>query len=766
MRHSSIPLILALLVVSVLSVGCNKNPEVRKQKYLESGDRYFEKAKYREAAIQYSNAIQVDSRFAEAHYKLAQTELKLQQWLGAYRELGRTLELQPENYPAHIDIANLLISGHDLKQAQEHTDFLLARQPNNALVHVAVANLLSAQGDLNGATTEIQKAISLDPSRSESYVDFALLQMRMNQPDGAEANLKKAIELAPKAMNPLLSLGGFYQSRGRLPEAEEKFKQAMAIDPKSVDPRAALGRLYLAEGKKDEAESLLKQSKEDLADNSVGYRLLGDFYFAIGELDKATNEYASLYHDHPKDLLVKKNYIQMLILKSRLDDARKLNDEILKQNGKDTEALVYRGEIQIKDGHANEALDTLQAALKNEPDNGVAHYQLGIAFDQVGNIAQAENEWRNAVRVAPNLVEAQRALASVALSRNDMPALEEAASQVVALQPTSPDGYALLAVSAMNQKQFPRAEQQIQKAIDVAPKSSIGYIQLGNLKLLQKQLPEAEKAYQQALDRDPASADALSGLMNVYISQKQVDKAVTVANAQIAKAPNSSPLYDLLGTLLFNNKKDLDGAEMALKKSAELDKGNADALVKLGQVQIAKGAVDQAIATYQNSIKDNPKEASFYILMGELYESKQQWDQAKGAYQKALEIRPDNPLASNNLAYVMVETGGNVDVALSLAQAGRRGMPDSPNAADTLGWVYFQKGAYKSAIDLFQEAIKLTEKNKIADDPTVHYHLGLAYQKDNQPALARQHLERVLKINPNYTSAADVRKALSQLKSS
>ena len=74
-----------------------------------------------------------------------------------------------------------------------------------------------------------------------------------------------------------------------------------------------------------------------------------------------------------------------------------------------------------------------------------------------------------------------------------------------------------------------------------------------------------------------------------------------------------------------------------------------------------------------------------------------------------------------------------MDVALSWLRLGRRGMPDSPNAADTLGWVYFQKGAYKSAIDLFQEAIKLTEKNKTADDPTVHYHLGLAYQKDNQP---------------------------------
>ena len=134
-------------------------------------------------------------------------------------------------------------------------------------------------------------------------------------------------------------------------------------------------------------------------------------------------------------------------------------------------------------------------------------------------------------------------------------------------------------------------------------------------------------------------------------------------------------------------------------------------------------------------------------------------------YQQTLDIQADNPLAANNLAYVILQQGGNVDVALDMAQKARRGMPDSPNAADTLGWVYYQKGVYHSAIDLFQESLRLTEKKGGVDDPTVHYHLGLAYQRTNQPTLARQQLERVLKISPNYHNAAGVRKALSELRS-
>ena len=382
MRHFSLlRLILSLALTATFFVGCSRDSNVRKQKYQESGQRYFDKGKYREASIQFSNAIQVDAHYADAHYQLAQAYLKLQDWPRAYQELVRTVELQPENYKAHIDLANLLTAGRDLKQAQEHTDLLLEKNPNDPQTHVAIANLLAAHADFPAAIKEIQKAIALAPDRADSYTNLALLQMRINQPDAAEANFKKAVGLNPKAMNAQLALGSYYQSRSRFADAEQQFRRAIDADPKSADPRAALARLYMAQGKKAETEDFLKQVKRDLPENSAGYRMLGDFYFAAGDLDKAIAEYGSLHQNHPRDLQVKKNYVQLLILKGRLDEARNLNDEVLKANANDTEALVYRGQIQVRDGHARDAAETLENALKNDPDNGVAHYHLGIAFD-------------------------------------------------------------------------------------------------------------------------------------------------------------------------------------------------------------------------------------------------------------------------------------------------------------------------------------------------------------------------------------------------
>lgn len=760
-RGSALRLSVLCALIAFLLVGCSRDPNVRKQKYVESGDRYFAKEKYREAAIQYSNAVQVDPRFALAHYKLGETFVKLQQWMRAAQELSRAVELNPDNYSAQVDLANLLISGHDLKDAETHLNILRAKQPNSPETHEAWANYYSAQNNLGSAIQEMQQGIAADPNRSESYLNLALLQIRANLPN-AETNFKKAAELDPKAMNAQLALGGFYQSQNRLAEAEQQFHHAITVDPSDPAPRQALVRLLMAEGKKDEIESFLRQTKSDLSNNSVGYRMLGDYYFASGDLDKATTEYASLYDQHPRDPQVKKNYIQLLILKNRLDDASKLNNEILKSEPHDVDALVYKGQIQLRQNDAAGAVESLQAALRNDPDNAVAHYQLGVAFAQQNDLSRAESEWRNAIQLQPTLTDAQRALARLEISRGDADGLLATAQQMITTQPYSADGYLLRSVAETNRQQYSDAENDLQKAVQLAPTSPLPYVQMGDIHLLRKQYPDAEKSFQQALDKDPGSSEGLSGLMNTYVAMKQPDKALAAVNAQLTKSPNNSNFYDLLGTALFDSKKDMKGAEAALRKAIELDKNNSDALVKLGKVQVAEGATDQALATYQQSIKDNPREVSFYILAGELFESKNRWDDAKSMYQQALNIQPDNPAACNNLAYVILQKGGNLDIALAMAQTARRGMPESPNAADTLGWAYFQKGVYQSAIDMFEESLRLNQKHGGTEDPIVHYHLAMAYEKTNQPTLARQQLERALKISPDNE---DARKALQQLRS-
>jgi len=316
----------------------------------------------------------------------------------------------------------------------------------------------------------------------------------------------------------------------------------------------------------------------------------------------------------------------------------------------------------------------------------------------------------------------------------------------------------------MMRGQFPPAEMDARKAIQLAPQAAVGYLQMARLTMLQRKLSDSESWYKQALSHEPSSVDSLRGLMQLYVAEKQVDKAVVAAKAQVALSPNNSMFYDLLGSVLME-KKDYKSAETALEKAIELDKHNAEAFALLGKTQVSANDNGAAIQTLNDGLKENPNVAELHIMLGETYERTHDLEKAKAAYQNALQIRRDDPEASNNLAYVLLETGGNADLALQLARTARRGLPERSNVADTLGWAFYQKGVYRSAIEMFQEAIKLSAKNREPDSADYHYHLGLAYAKSEQPVLAKQHLERVLKIDPKYPDAEDVKKQLAQLRS-
>jgi tetratricopeptide (TPR) repeat protein len=268
---------------------------------------------------------------------------------------------------------------------------------------------------------------------------------------------------------------------------------------------------------------------------------------------------------------------------------------------------------------------------------------------------------------------------------------------------------------------------------------------------------EAEKYYEQALDRNANEFQSLAGIVNILTSQKQLAKAIERVQTQAAKVPNSDAIYTLLGGLQVANQ-DLTGAEASVGKAVQLNPSNQDAVVLLSKVEMARGEGDKALATAYRSIANNPKQVAAYFFAGTMEELRGNTLKAEEVYRKALEIEPNYAPAANNLAYLMLQNGEDINAALALAQIARQKMPDSTSAADTLAWVYYQKGLYDLAADLFQEALK-----KAPDNPTYHYHLGMVYQKQNNKAAARKHLQRALQLNPNYPAGGQIRQVLSQM---
>src|SRR5882724_6948429 len=105
------PILLCLLLLAA-GASCSRDPNVIKLRYLNNGNKYFEKGKYKEASIMYRTALQKDAKFGEAYYRLALTDLKSQQPISAVQSLRRAVELLkpgPERTDARIKLADVYL---------------------------------------------------------------------------------------------------------------------------------------------------------------------------------------------------------------------------------------------------------------------------------------------------------------------------------------------------------------------------------------------------------------------------------------------------------------------------------------------------------------------------------------------------------------------------------------------------------------------------------------------------------------------------------
>ena len=752
--HSKRLLSTGLLVLVGFVLSCERNPGIQRQKFFESGNRYLESEKFTEAALEFSNAVQIDPRFASGHFKLGECYLRLQRYPEAYRELQRTLELDPSNGKAALDLGLLFIAAHSYEQAEGTAVELLKHNPTSSDAHLLLSELYRAQGKLDPALKEIREAILLDPRQPQLYVQLGTVQRAIPDYRQAELSFQKALEIDPKFIAAVQSLAALYEDTGRTLDAEVAVRKSIELDPSRIELRKALAHLYYSQQRKTEAEQVIIRAKRELGSKADNYRVLGEYYNNIGEADKALAEFASISKQHPADLQTREDYIKLLLSHNETDTARKLNDVILKDNPRETGALVIRGTILNAESRYGEAARVLEDALHDAPENAYGHYQLGIAFSKTGNRERAKQEWFEAARRAPHMTEVQVALAEVARQDGDNGLLRETSEKLIQDSPLDPRGYLLRAESESKNKQTDAAARDLKRAIEISPQNALPYVAMGNFLRQEGSNKGAQRYYEEGLDRDPRNIEALAGIVSILDEQRGSAEAIERVEQQLTKTPDSDGAYLLLAGLKMG-RKDLPGAQGSLQKAIGINPHNVDALILLSKVQMARGERDSAIATAYQLVASSPQDVHAYFFAGTMEELVGRTQKAEELYRKALQVEPNYAPAANNLAYLMVQRGEDLDSALSLAQIARQKMPDSASAADTLAWVYYHQGLYGFAADLLREALKTAPTNA-----TYHYHLGMVYEKQNKRAAAKTQLELALQINPDYPDALHSRATL------
>src|SRR4051794_15518293 len=103
-------------VLAVLATSCSRDVQSRKLRDVASGDRFVAERKYAEAIIEYRKAIQADSNFGEARYKLGRAYESVGDRPNSLSEYVRAADLMPKNVDAQLRAGQFLL---DFRQYPE-----------------------------------------------------------------------------------------------------------------------------------------------------------------------------------------------------------------------------------------------------------------------------------------------------------------------------------------------------------------------------------------------------------------------------------------------------------------------------------------------------------------------------------------------------------------------------------------------------------------------------------------------------------------------
>jgi len=254
--------------------------------------------------------------------------------------------------------------------------------------------------------------------------------------------------------------------------------------------------------------------------------------------------------------------------------------------------------------------------------------------------------------------------------------------------------------------------------------------------------------YQDPRLRKPslALAAALVGFFGAmtFIHNSYWSDRIEFYERTFAYAPFSWRVANNLGTT-YQEKGDLDKAEMYLLKAVALKDDNPETYNNLGVVYGKRDKSKEALAYFEKALSLDPQYFEVYRNMGNTHRRAGRPEEAAEGYHKALSLQPDYALAYSGLGNLAQDAGDFVE-AQKLYQKALAIDPACVEAYNNLGVVKQKVGA-EEVFGYYKEAIVRDPENTDA-----YANLALAYQQAGRHEEAAEVYERLFAIDPDHAA--------------
>lgn len=473
---------------------------------------------------------------------------------------------------------------------------------------------MKQKGEYDAAFELYRHCLDIYPGSAATLYEISQFYMVLGQEEKSEQALKQAVRSDESNFWYKQTLAAYYQSKRDLPKAIAVYEDMAHQFPSRLEPLMALIELYNQTKSYQEVIKTLNRLEElDGKSEQISMEKFR-MYLLMNNQEQAFQEIESLSKEYPYDMRYK----------------------------------TILGDVYLNNGHPQEAYDTYQKILKEEPGYAPALLSMASYYQKTGQ---------------DSLYHVQ--LDTILLNED----VESATKMDIMRQ--------LIVQSEQTTKDSTQIVSLFNEILK-RPQQNADLAMLCAQYLITKRMEkESIPVLHQVLALDPENKPARLQLLSYAIRDNNLDEVIKVASPALEYNPDAMEFYYYLG-LAYYQKEDTDKALDVFQKG----------------VKQVNAKSDKAIVS------------DFYAILGDIYNIKEMKAEAYAAYDSSLVYNPNNIATLNNYAYYLSVERKHLDKAEEMSYRTVKAEPENATYLDTYAWILFEKERYTEARIYIEQALK------------------------------------------------------------
>lgn len=480
------------------------------------------------------------------------------------------------------------------------------------------------------------------------------------------------------------------------------------------------GTSDLPDPKKDHGAEITVSTPAVVTPDAYGLYLDGVLKETEGKYDEALALYGRALEFDPKATEIYRDAIKCAMRTNKIDLARQYVDRLLTLQPEKADNLALSGMVNWGQGRIPEAVADYEKALKLDPDNGDALYQLSLLL--------RESEPRRSLEYLAKYAEVNEQerpriyyeIAVMKLKEQDTDGALDYFGKAAAMSPDFlQPRYAMGQLYEMR-RDTEAAVSVYREILKADPKNPSLNGRLGELMLSMERVPEAEAYFRRAAELEPDNAPANYWL--AAIAEERKDYAAAAEYLGKSSAYATSPVLVLRRSLYLTQSHRMQEAADALaaayaKWPQEHDIGYFYALGLADMKQY-----DKAFDVLGGIVRAAPDNMDALTQYGIVAERLNKIDIMEQSFDTVLSTRPADAMVLNYMGYALADRGLKLDKARDCITRALAADPDNGAYQDSMGWVLYKLGNYADALSNIRKAA-----GNSPYDAEIWQHLGAVY---------------------------------------